>query len=346
MVKLVKLFVVLAFLSPVCYGQEGGKFITFNTSEYDFGEVDEGSRPLSYTFMFRNSSSALVELAAPVSSCSCVNAKLSTRSLEPGQTGELEVIFDPSGASFRTYRTVDVYSRDGSHIQTISVSAYVNPSDSGISERYPVVLAEGLRATRSELSFGYLYWGESSLKTIGLVNTSTKPVRVRARVLSPERSRLKFDCPQTIGPGSEELVRLEYAMPASPHDYMSASDTLVLLVDGQKASTEIHIDYILMGRLPKTADQPSMRTCPSVAKLSKGPLSRKYSGTVELFNDGPGVLEIYAVNGDAQSSLRPGTLIEAGEGVKVKASSTQDSFRLELFTNDPLRPYKELIFQY
>lgn len=345
MVKLVKLFVVLAFLSPVCYSQEGGKFITFNTSEYDFGEIGENARPLSYTFMFRNSSDRTVELAAPVSSCSCVNAKLSTKSVDPGQTGEVEVIFDPSGASFRTYRTVDIYSRDGSHIQTLSVSAYVTPSDSGIAERYPVVLAEGLRATRSEFSFGYLYWGESSLKTIGLVNTGSKPLRVRARVLS-DRTALKVDCPASIAPGSEELVRLEYSMPASPHEYMSASDTLVLTVDGKEASTEIHTDYILMGRLPKTVKQPSMRTYPSVSKLSRAPFSGKYSGTVELFNDGPGVLEIYAVKGSARCSLRPGSTIEAGRSVKVRASSGEDSFRLELFTNDPLRPYKELIFQY
>ena len=65
MVKLVKLFVVLAFLSTVAYGQEGGKFITFNTSEHDFGTLEEFSPPLSYTFRFLNASGSAVELAAP-----------------------------------------------------------------------------------------------------------------------------------------------------------------------------------------------------------------------------------------------------------------------------------------
>ncbi len=345
MVKLVKLFVVLAFLSPVCYGQEGGKFITFNTSEYDFGEIDEFSRPLSCIFMFINSSGAPLDLAAPVSSCSCVNAKLSDRHLEPGQRGEVEVIFDPSGASFKTYRTVDIYSRDGEHLQTLSVSAYVNPSDSGISERYPVVLSEGLRATRSDVGFGYVYWGESALKTIGLVNTGKKEMRVRARVRTHGLG-LEVSCPSVIVPGSEEMIRLEYSMPSDPHQYLAASDTVELYIDGRKAAQQILTSYILMGRLDNAEASPSLRTYPSVSQLSRGLLSGKYSGEAELFNDGPGTLEILSVNGSAKSNLKPGTILAPGSSLKVKASSQESAFKIEIFTNDPVRPYKELIFQY
>ena len=66
----------------------------------------------------------------------------------------------------------------------------------------------------------------------------------------------------------------------------------------------------------------------------------------ELSNDGPGRLEIFAVNGDAETNLQSGTIVEPGDSFKVKARSDKPSFRLELFTNDPVRPYKELIFKY
>ena len=89
-----------------------------------------------------------------------------------------------------------------------------------------------------------------------------------------------------------------------------------------------------------------MRTYPSEAELSKALLSGKYSGIVELSNDGPGRLVIFAVKGDADTNLRSGTIVEPGDSFKVKARSDKPSFRLELFTNDPVRPYKELIFKY
>ena len=164
---MVKLFVVLAFLSTVAYGQEGGKFITFNTSEHDFGTLEEFSPPLSYTFRFLNASDSAVELAAPVLSCSCLTAHLSPRRVEPGQTGEVEVVFSPSGAAFRTYRTVDIYSKSGEHLQTLTVSAYVEPSDSGISDRYPVILSDAVRASRTDVPFGYLLGGHRQDLCVG-----------------------------------------------------------------------------------------------------------------------------------------------------------------------------------
>ena len=268
--------------------------------------------------------------------------------MEPGQTGEVEVVFSPSGAAFRTYRTVDIYSKSGEHLQTLTVSAYVEPSDSGISDRYPVILSDAVRASRTDVPFGYVYWGESAMQTVRIANTSDKPVFLHARVSGPSSSILKVSCPGSLAPGTEDMISLEYRLPALPRDYSSAADTVRLEIAGKAARQDIVTSYILMGRLPAAAPggSPSMRTYPSEAELSKALLSGKYSGIVELSNDGPGRLVIFAVKGDAETNLRSGTIVEPGDSFKVKARSDKPSFRLELFTNDPVRPYKELIFKY
>ena len=90
---------------------------------------------------------------------------------------------------------------------------------------------------------------------------------------------------------------------------------------------------------------PVLRTYPSVAPLEKSWFSRTYSGTVLLENAGDAPLEIRKVISDAVLGLSDGTILAPGEKIRVKASSAQTQFRAELFTNDPKRPYKELIFK-
>ena len=343
MSRLPGLSVVLAFLMPVCHAQEPRNAIVFNTDEYDFGEIADPTRPLSCTFMFMNTSDATVEFASPVPGCSCIKASISPKTVAAGETGEVEVIFDPSGSMFRTYRTVGVYSKDGEHIRTLGVSAYVNSSGLGISERYPIVLGGGLRAARSDVAFGYLYWDEPAVRTIAVINAGNEAIRVDVRAQSPAPG-LSVTCPQFLVPGAEGSIVLEYDMTDEAHEYRSGADSMEVLVDGLAVPGGINTSYILMGRLSGDGPHPSLRSYPSVSVLSES--GGRYSGEAELYNDGPVPLRIFAVNGEAWTNLRSGTVIEAGGQLKVEAVSDKPSFRLELFTDDPVRPYKELIFKY
>ena len=64
MVKLVKLFVALVFLSstPVS-AQENGNFISFDTIDWDFGKINESDGRVAHTFHLINTSSSALYLA-------------------------------------------------------------------------------------------------------------------------------------------------------------------------------------------------------------------------------------------------------------------------------------------
>ncbi len=344
MVKLVKLFVATALLFPmVLHGQEGFFLISFNSEEHDFGVVSETDGRLYHSFEFINCSDAVVELLEPVPSCSCVTAKLSPKSLKPGQRGSVDVIFDPSGASSLVYRTVDIYSKDGTHLSTLSITADVKSSDNSLARKFPIVLGNELRADVGTVHFGYSYWGETLKKIVEVANLGKERVRLSAESSS---SSLSVVCPEYIEPESSVSITLISSIPDTPDVYQMRNDHVYLYVDGRKVGHDISVERILLGRLKNASFSPSMLTYPSVAHLKKSFLSKSYSGAIEISNTGKGDLVILAVNhdNDVECSLKAGTELRTGEKCRVSASSMRDSFKVEIFTNDPLRPYKELIF--
>ena len=162
MVKLVKLFVALAFLH---FNVQGGEIsIVFDSTVCDFGAVESTQGPLRHSFRFLNSGSSTVSLASPVPGCSCISATLNPREVLPGQRGTVDVAFDLSGVSGYAVRTVGIFTRSGEEVAALSLSAIVRGAGDGIDESCPVALTAALRASRREIPFGYIYDGESARK--------------------------------------------------------------------------------------------------------------------------------------------------------------------------------------
>ena len=344
MVKLVNLFIALALLFPtILYGQEGGTLINFNSEEYDFGKVRESDGRLYHSFEFVNCSGAVLNLLEPVPSCSCVNAKLSAKSLKPGQRASVDVVFDPSGAESLVYRTVDIYSKEGIHLSTLSVMADVVPMDTSLARKFPIVLDGDLRSDVSTVNFGYSYWGESSRKIVELANLGKSRVRLRAESLS---GTIDVICPEYIEPESHVSVIIVSNIPDDSHLYQMRKDQISLYADGKKTSRGISVERLILGRLSQDGPLPSLMTYPSVAGLSKSLFTKTYSGNIEIANSGRGDLVILAVrhSDDVECSIKDGYVVKAGEKCKVSVKSKKETCVVEIFTNDPIRPYKELIF--
>ncbi|OGC92885.1 hypothetical protein A3D85_00950 [Candidatus Amesbacteria bacterium RIFCSPHIGHO2_02_FULL_47_9] len=91
---------------------DSGQFFTDHAS-YDWGEIDYGGGVANHVFEIKNSGSKPLKLANVKTSCMCTTAKLIVKSgnspifrmhqvsdwqgtLEPGETAQLEVNFDPT----------------------------------------------------------------------------------------------------------------------------------------------------------------------------------------------------------------------------------------------------------
>ena len=346
MVKLVKLFVALVVLSstPVS-AQENGNFISFDTIDWDFGKINESDGRVAHTFHLINTSSSALSLAEPVESCSCVHTRLSKRTLAPGEKAELEFIFDPAGARSFTYRTADLYDKSGNHLATLSIRADVVPIDNSLASVYPVVIDGSLRTDRLSANFGYCRFGERSVKLIPLANDGDKTISLSSVC---EGEYLTVNCPKSLKPGEESTIELVCELPREGR-CRSVTDSLYFMLDGKRLAFAMPVERIILPRIQPRESVPVLQTYPSVGKLTEAKAARRsqkveYEGEIELRNAGKAPLEILEVSSSGTCSLKKGQTLAPGAKFKVRLRTEKREDRVEIFTNDPQRPYKELIF--
>ena len=91
--------------------------ITFETTQYDFGQVVQGER-LSYAFKFKNTGKSNLIIYSSEATCGCTTSTPPKAPIRPGESGEITVTFDSKTQSGKvtkrilvaanTYRTENV----------------------------------------------------------------------------------------------------------------------------------------------------------------------------------------------------------------------------------------------
>lgn len=105
-------------LSHVCFAEGGGR-ISFSAPQFDFGEVNQGTK-VSHEFTFVNNGSEPVTIQKMVPSCGCTASSVDTPTVEPGKSGVVKVVFDTAGFSGMKQKLVQIHSDDFSS-PTVSV---------------------------------------------------------------------------------------------------------------------------------------------------------------------------------------------------------------------------------
>jgi hypothetical protein len=338
---------------------QNGNPVVFAQTEYDFGKVEAKDGILYHSFTFANTSTDTLRLEMPSVSCDCLTAELSQNILAPGARGEVKVKLNPAGTSGRILRTVGLRTTDRKELATLILTADVTPPYPEIEHICPVPLSNSIRASVVGVRFGYLYWDEGiKQKYFLLANTSSKEVSLEISSTNPE---LVIDAPTRIKPGETAEVTVWYQFDSQ--QYRSENDVLEIRTDGHKTERNINVSCIRMARLPERADAktaksankaesvqrassaPSLRTYPSIARLKKNLFSTLREGSIEISNKGQDTLHILAVQGTANTNLSAPAMLAPGKTFTVRLQTANDESKLELFTDDPQRPYKELIFK-
>lgn len=117
-------FASLALVAPiVCAAQ--APVITFEKTHHDFGKIGI-DRKVTYRFKVVNTGQATLNITRLNPSCGCTSTILSKWSLEPGETTEVEVSFDPRGFRGKVHKSIQVISDDpGNGATTLTFEAEV-----------------------------------------------------------------------------------------------------------------------------------------------------------------------------------------------------------------------------
>lgn len=104
-----------------------GKYpkLVLSKKEYNFGEVDEG-KVVEAKIEIKNEGSGTLEIKDVKTTCGCTAVLLSSKKLQPGETGTIKINLDTTKREGQFIRTISIYSNDlDDPIQTITLLANI-----------------------------------------------------------------------------------------------------------------------------------------------------------------------------------------------------------------------------
>ena len=117
-------------------GLAAQRSLTFDSYEWDFGSVRAEQGAVCHTFSVTNTGKEAVRIGRSVPSCDCIRAHYSTDPIQPGQTAQVMVTFDPNSTEGRAYRSVELLDEQGRTLGALSTKAVVQSSQQ-TPDRYP-----------------------------------------------------------------------------------------------------------------------------------------------------------------------------------------------------------------
>lgn len=99
---------------------------SFEKESHDFGNIEEGAKA-EYTFSFTNTGDAPLIISNAKGSCGCTVPQWPREPIAPGETGEIEVIFDSSGKPGRQTKQVTLNANTIPNQKVLTISAQVQP---------------------------------------------------------------------------------------------------------------------------------------------------------------------------------------------------------------------------
>lgn len=125
-IKFLTVAALWAMTSVPTFAQYKAGAVSFNSYEWDFGTIDPSEGTVCHTFKLKNNSKQSISIGKQIPSCECIKAHYSSDIIKPGDVTTVMVAMSPSGASGKTYRSVELLDNNGNTLGALSVKAVVD----------------------------------------------------------------------------------------------------------------------------------------------------------------------------------------------------------------------------
>lgn len=160
------------------------RLLRFDTPEHDLGTIQEADGTVALIFEFVNISQTPVVVTDVRSTCSCTIPSYSRDAIKPGEKGVVNVIFDPKDLDGDLSKSLVVVADNGSYrkFSTLTLRGSVIGRTPALERNFPCILSAALRSQDSVVGMRQIAADTlSSAKSIQLINTSDKLIRLGAR---------------------------------------------------------------------------------------------------------------------------------------------------------------------
>ena len=338
----------------VCAQDEPTSAMVFDSYEWDFGPINEADGPVMHTFRFVNISNNPIQIDNVATSCGCTTVQYSTEPIHGGEEGELTVVFDPARTDGRVFREVEILTKDRRNYASLSIFADVTPIPMGLEQLYPHLLAGTVKTNSKRCNFGYISQGDKVTKVVRIANVGDKAVKLSA-ITTDNRYGMSVDCPESIAPQEVLSIHITYDIPKGKKYFGTARDTVWLVADGVKSQVPISVNALRIEKFNSDdSNKPVMRIEPAYVEFGEKVPGKIYKKTIVIGNTGNADLifrDVEPMEGTA-ISISSGQVIKPGKELKVtvaitnsKEPRTSTLGSINLTTNDPTRPFRELRLQ-
>ncbi|MBN1132788.1 MAG: DUF1573 domain-containing protein [Bacteroidales bacterium] len=226
--KSIIFFLAFVLVIPLT-GQTVHPQISFKTTEFDFGKINEEKGKVTHSFDLVNTGGEVLMIQNVTASCGCTAPSWTKEPILPGGTGFVSVTYDPTGrpGAFRKY--VMVYSNSNPGTVRLSISGEVIPKPRTIEDEYRYGMGP-LRLKSNHLAFANIRNTGKSEKSMEVVNNSDEPITIEF-IRIPLHIDIKAE-PSTLKPKQKGLIVATYDA-AAKNDYGFLIDRLNISVNGQ-----------------------------------------------------------------------------------------------------------------
>jgi len=358
MKKYIIIPLILAALAGSAAAQPSGDSqVRYDALSHDFGQIRETDGPVSHTFEFVNTSRTPFIIEFVSVSCGCTSPEYSREPVLPGRAGSITVTFDPTGRPGAFRSPVVVTSNNRRDQVTLTLVGQVIPRPRTVEDQYPEELSPGgLRATGTNLLFGYVGRGTIKSQSIDIYNGGTAPVTLAYRLTSPAPAagyRVAFS-PAVLAPGARGQVTFTYDL--STADVWGLQNVSFVLTDGGRPTARPLTAYATVTDDFSTMT-PAQRAAAPTAVFDRqfnhfGSAGRGETLTHDftLTNTGRSPLAIRHVRPSSprviasvpKTTLAPGESMTIRLTVRTPEAAGRLSESVSIVLNDPARPMREL----
>lgn len=340
-------YIALCIAAAISLVVSAGPHVRWSAVTHDFGAFDEDDGTVTCTFTYVNDGDEPLAITAARATCGCTTPTFTRKAVAPGDSGRVEVSFNPTGRPGRFSKRVYIDFNTDPARSTLTIKGVVIGSANTLRSRYPVDAGD-IKLKGDRLMFGEVMTGHSDHQFIDIYNVSASPVEPQWHNLPPCLSVTSSS--SVISPGEQESYCLRLDADRAGV-YGMYTDTIGVSVNGQ-APVPVEIVAVITEDFSRLT--PAMRASAPRAGLSAEAVDfdrytpgQPLSATVTLTNHGKDALTVrraYSLDSAVSVSVDR-TRLRKGKSatvtITVDPGHCRDGVinaRVQLITNDPDNP--------
>ena len=344
-------FAATMFITLAAMGQ--APVITFDKTTHDFGKINEADGRVTTTFTLKNEGMTPLVLSNVRASCGCTTPKWTHEPIEPGQTGEITVTYNPNGRPGRFQKTVTVTSNATEPSAKLYIKGEVIPKPANTGKTYAVKMGE-LNLNKKSINFGSLVQGAPKTLEIEYANQTDKEITVEILMSEKDSYIIPNVTLHTVAPN--QTGKLQFALQTDKCPLLGpVSATAYVMVNGKRdisKTYEITISANIKEDFSRlTIEERQQAPIVEVAReINLGTIAqgKKASSKLTVSNVGinPLLIRRVVVSDETVHVVEPKGAIKAGRKADLKlevevsadTAAAQYARVLTLITNDPQTP--------